>query len=183
MNDVANLSDPSDISDECEEIIYTSVVDMYNIEWGKTHDIENKATGIVGFVGVVFGLIIASISAIMSAVDPTTKEKIFSSVGLLYFLGFILLLLTASILYGIKALTVKDWSFLEADKFEKYCKYIKPNKNQLYKKMTSQIINNIIENREQNRKIASYLKVSYILFMLSIGLLLVYFVWFLITIR
>ena len=52
-----NIEKQEDI--EIIKIIHDSINTMHQIEWQRTRDIESKATGIVGFVGVVFSLTIA----------------------------------------------------------------------------------------------------------------------------
>lgn len=162
--------------EECEKLIYESVVDMCNTEWQKTRDIENKATGIVGFVGVIFSLTVASLSTLIASADDATKEKIFSDTFLLILIFLILVFFTSSILCGLMALNVRDWWFLKADEFTKYCAENKPAKKEMYKKMTEDITSNIVKNRDQNEQIAKWLNRSYLLFMISVFALIVYFI-------
>lgn len=87
---IKSQSDINQSDEECEKLIYESVVDMCNTEWQKTRDIENKATGIVGFVGVIFSLTVASLSTLIASADAVTKEKIFSATFLLILIFLIL---------------------------------------------------------------------------------------------
>ena len=66
--------------------------------------------------------------------------------------------------------------FLRADNVTDYCDKQKPTTKELYKTMTDEITGNIVENRGQNRKIANWLKWSYILFMVSIIVLVFNFI-------
>lgn len=180
MRDETDETKNNQNNTEVTKIICDYILDMYQIEWQRTHDIENKATGIVGFVGVIFSLTIASLFTIISSVDEVTKEKMFSSslfLPLLIF--FILAFMTLSIFCGIMALNVKIWWFLIADKFLNYCAKNKPTKEEIYTKIADQVTEGIIFNRNNNEKIANYLKCSYILFLSSIVLLVVYSVYIL----
>ncbi|MDR7664710.1 hypothetical protein RG963_02680 [Methanosarcina sp. Z-7115] len=107
---------------------------MCNTEWQKTRDIENKATGIVGFVGVIFSLTVASLSTLIASADAVTKEKIFSATFLLILILLILVFFTSSILCGLIALNVRDWWFLRADDFTKYCTDNKQQKRKCIKR-------------------------------------------------
>lgn len=162
--------------DEVLKIIHDSVIDMYKVEWQKTHDIENKATGVVGFVGIILSLTVASLSTIISSVDEVTKDKIFSATFLLILIFLILVFMTLSILCGIVALSVKDWWFLRVDDFINYCNERKRTKKQIYKSLIEETKGITVKNREQNRQMANWLKWSYILFMASIFVLIVYFI-------
>ncbi len=111
MTDEAEENTSCQNDDEVVKIINDSVIEMYKIEWQRTHDIENKATGVIGFVGIIFSLTIASLSTIISSADEITKEKIFSATFLLILIFLILVFMMLSILCGIVALSVKDWWF------------------------------------------------------------------------
>lgn len=161
---------------EVAKIIHDSIIDMYQIEWQRTRDIESKATGIVGFVGIIFSLTIASLSTIVSSADEAIKEEIFSAIYLHILIFSILVLMTLSILCGIIALNVKEWWYLIAEDFVSYCnKEIRPKKD-LHTKITEETTEIIIKNRNQNKQIANWLKRSYILFMASIIVLMFYFI-------
>lgn len=164
---------------ECEKIIHDSIIDMYKVEWQRTHDIESKATGIIGFVGIIFSLTIAFLTSLILTTDYSIREKLFSSIFFPIFIFVILVTMTLSIHFGIKALDVKGWEFLIADKFLDYCKDKKPTKQAIYKKTAQEVTNLIIVNREKNKEIASHLKYSYKLFITSIIMLVIYFIYLL----
>lgn len=173
-------SNTNDSNTELAEIISKFVVEMYQTEWQRTHDIENKATGIVGFVGIIFSLTIGSLATIIASADEATKEKIFSSSIFSPILLLILSLMILSIFCGIMALNVKEWWFLIADKFLKYCNKTQEKneltKEILYSTISEKVSQGIISNSTTNKKIASYLKWSYILFLMSICLLVFYII-------
>lgn len=174
-NSVTNDSNP-----EIEEIISKLVLEMYQMEWQRTHDIENKATGIVGFVGIIFSLTIGSLATIIASDDKIIREQIFSSPIFSPILILILFLMILSIIYGIMALNVKEWWFLIAEKFLNYCKKAQKEKELtkeiVYSTISEKVANGIILNSATNKKIANYLKWSYILFLISICLLVFYFI-------
>jgi len=165
---------------EVKKVICDYILDMYQIEWQRTRDIENKATGIVGFTGVIFSLTIASLFTIISSVDEVTKDKIFSSsIFVPILISFILVIMTLSIFCGITALDVKKWWFLIADKFLDYFTNKKTTKEKIHSEIADEVTKGIVFNRNNNEKIANYLTWSYILFLLSIVLLVIYTIYIL----
>jgi hypothetical protein len=170
------------INEDLSEIINKCVLEMYQMEWQRTHDIENKATGIVCFVGVIFSLTIGSLGTIIASTDELTRKEVFSSsIFSPIILFMILIFMILSVFCGIMALSVKKWWFLIADKF---CNYFneaqKKNeltKEKIYTTISEKVTEGIIYNRTNNEKIANYLKWSYILFLLSIVLLVFYFMY------
>lgn len=172
----------NDTSAELTEIISKYVLEMYQMEWQRTHDIENKATGIVGFVGIIFSLTIGSLGTIIASADEMTRREIFSSSIFSPIVLFtVLIFMILSVFYGIMALNVKKWWFLIADKFCNYCNETQRKneltKEKIYTTISEKVTEGIIHNRTNNEKIANYLKWSYILFLLSIVLLVFYFMY------
>ncbi len=175
-NERKNTQDSVDT--DCAQIIHDTVVNAYQIEWQRTHDIENKATGIVGFVGIIFSLTVATISSLIISTNENTKAKIFSESVFPYLIIFIILvLMISSIFLGIKALNVKKWWFLFADKFLEYCNNNEVTKKIVLEKITDDVAEGAKINSEQNDKIANYLKCSYTLFLISIIILASYLIY------
>jgi len=160
---------------EIAKIIHDSLIMLNQIEWQRTHDIESKATGIVGFVGVIFSLTIASFSTIISSPENTIQDQILIDTHLYIFI-LILVLMVLSIICGIIALNVKNWEYTALDKFIKFCNEGKKTKEDIYTKLTDENITNINKNCKLNDQIANWLKYSYYLFMVSVILLMYYFV-------
>lgn len=162
------------------QVVHSYVFHAYQMEWQRTHDIENKATSIVGFVGVIFSLTIGSLSTFIVCADELVREKIFSSFIFSLILVLILALMILSIFYGIKALNVKNWGFFKATDFCDYTKSDykkeKPTEVQLYNEMTDSFVELIKINDNLNKQISKYLNCSYKLFFSSLILLVIYFI-------
>lgn len=160
---------------DCKQLIHDTVINAYEIEWQRTHDIENKATGIVGFVGIIFSLTVATLSSLLTSEDGNIRIKIFSDFAISYLIIFIILtLMIFSIILGIKALNVKKWWFLLSDKFVEYCNRSKVTKEVILEKIIDEMTKGTKANSNKNDKIANYLKWSYTLFIASAILLALY---------
>lgn len=169
---------------DCRQLIHDTVINAYQIEWQRTHDIENKATGIVGFVGIIFSLTVATLSSLLISENDSIRGKIFSESifsGLAIFI--ILTLMVLSIFLGIKALSVKKWWFPFADKFIEYCNNNKVTKNTILEKLTNDIAKGTKINSGKNDKIANYLEWSYKLFLVSTIILAFYIICLIYTYR
>jgi len=160
---------------EAIKIIHDSIVSMHQIEWQRTRDIESKATGIVGFVGVIFSLTIASLATLISTADEPVRLKILSDVHLYTYI-LILGLMVSSIFCGIIALNVKNWRYITADMFIEYCNEEKIKRKDIIIKLIKSNTQTILKNCRLNNQIALWLKWSYYLFMISVIILLHYFI-------
>ena len=158
--------------DNTAKAIHDSIFEAYQVEWQRTRDIESKATGIVGFTGVVFSLIIASLVTIISSANEATKKDILFSLYSQTFIYLILAFMVLSIVYGIMALTVKKWQFLNVYPFVEYCNKIEMNSEQICEVVTEQYMRIIKSNGDQNSHISDLLNTSYYLFIGSIIMLL-----------
>jgi hypothetical protein len=171
-------------NDDCKQLIHDTVVNAYQTEWQRTHDIENKATGIVGFVGIIFSLTVATLSTLLASDNDSIRGKIFSGSIFSYLTIFIILaLMILSIYFGIKALNVKQWWFPFADKFIDYCNNNRITKNIILGKITNDVAKGTKINSDKNDKIADYLEWSYKLFLLSTIILALYIMCLIYTCR
>lgn len=128
----------------------------------------------MGFVGVIFSLTIVTLSSLITSIDEASKlGEIFSSTYSSIAVFFILLLMVLSVIFGIGALSVKGWWFLLDDigKFHNYCTKKPRTKNEFLKNILANCLSGIEVNSDLNNKIAVYLKISYILFIVSMILI------------
>jgi len=180
MTDTKEEDTSEQEEDNITKIIHEYVFHMYQMEWQRTHDIENKVTSIVGFVGVILSLTIGSLSTIIACSNEVIRQKVFSSYIFSSIIVIILALMILSIFYGIMALSVKEWGFFQAIDF---CDYTKddfkgkrPTQKELYKEITESFEDLIAQNSDINKQIAKYLNYSYSLFFVSLVLLVFYFI-------
>jgi hypothetical protein len=159
----------------------TILSNAYDYEWQRTRDIESKACNSVGFTGIIFTLIIGTLSSFLVTIDETIKEKIlFSSIYTIIAVFLIIVLMVLSMFFGIMALTVKDWKYPSAEKFRNMYKASSEAstlKQELIGSMNLTYSDCIDVNEKLNNKIASYVKNSHVCFLLSIILIAVYFLY------
>jgi len=166
--------------DKSKQLILNTVLKAHDIEWQRTRDIENKASNTVGFVGVIFSLTIMTLSSIIVSTDEVTRTKIlFSSIYSPITIFTILSLMFLSVFFGLKALSVKEWWFLLVEEFLKKCKSETKSSDDLLKMMLEGYENGTNINDGVNTKIASYLKNAHILFLLSLIIVIIYFIYIL----
>lgn len=161
----------------------TILSNAYDYEWQRTRDIESKACNSVGFTGIIFTLIIGTLSSFLVTIDETIKEKIlFSSIYTIIAVFLIIVLMVLSMFFGIMALTVKNWKYPSAEKFRNMYKTSSEAstlKQELIGSMNLTYSDCIDVNEKLNNKIASYVKNSHVCFLLSIILIAVYFLYIL----
>lgn len=161
-------------------MIINTILKAYDTEWQRTRDIESKASNSVGFVGVIFSLTIITLSSIIVSTDEVARTAIlFSSIYSPIMIFIILSLMFLSIFFGIKALSVKEWWFLKANNFIEYCKSEVKSSDDLLKIIIDEYVNGTKTNDENNTKMASDLKISHIFFLLSIFIVIIYFIFIL----
>lgn len=170
----------NNFSPESRSIITDMIYKAYSSEWQRTHDIENKASNTIGFVGVIFSLTVVTLSTILVSIDEVMRTKIFfSSILSPIAIFLILVLMILSIYFGILALSIKDWSFPIADKFLDICKTSSISDNELLEAVFENYKDNIFENSQLNDEIAIYLRRSHRLFVLSLISIALYFMYIL----
>jgi hypothetical protein len=162
-----------DYTEPSKQLIKEILFNAYESEWQRTHDIEHKASSIIGFVGIIFTLTIASLSTILVGADEITRDKVFySSIYSPIGIFLILLLMALSIYCGIRATYVKSWEVPLANKFLEYCKEETKTEKQLLEAILDDYVDNTTDNSKTNDKMAEYLKVSFILFLVSLACLI-----------
>lgn len=156
------------------QIIKEMLFNAYEAEWQRTHDIEHKASTIIGFVGIIFSLTIATLSTILVYTDETTRNKIFfssifSPIGIFLILSFMAL----SIFCGILTISVKEWKYPSANKFLEHCKEV-DDESDILETVFENYKQNTVTNSNLNDKIAKYLKASHNLFLASLISLIIF---------
>lgn len=168
-------------NEESRQLMNSILSNAYELEWQRTRDIESKACNIVGFTGIIFTLIIGTLSSILVADKGIIIGRIlFSHWYSKIVIIVVLSLMVLSMYYGIKALSVKDWKYPIAQNFVAMFK--KSSEASILKQELIGSINRtysdcIEANEKLNDKIASYIKYSHVSFLLSIILIAIYFVY------
>jgi hypothetical protein len=91
------------------KLIYDSIMNRYNFEWDKHKFLDEKASGLIGFVGIILALQ-GGIGAILIK-DATIKGTFFMIMNEVFILG--VLCLTLSIICGLIAYYIQEcWALV-----------------------------------------------------------------------
>lgn len=156
-------------SDSSKQLIKELLFNAYENEWQRTRDIEQKASSLIGFVGIIFTLTIASLLTIFVDADESTKDNIlFSSAYSEIGIFLILLLMFLSILFGIRTIYLDSWGVLDAGKLLNYCREETQTENEFLEMTFDVYASNTADNNKTNNKLAKYLRISFIFFVVSL---------------
>jgi hypothetical protein len=152
------------------KLIYDIIYERYQSEWQRTNQIESKATNIVGFVGIIFGLLSST------GIYLLEKRAINGVLYLdsLWFYLFSLIFFIITIFLSISALYLKKWARTPETKYllENYVEKgveIETTLENLYWEFSK----GVFENSAKNDVKATYLRYSFISF--GMGILLTAF--------
>lgn len=89
---------------ERDRLIYEMIFNIFRLESQRTITLDGKASGIIGFVGIILSLQ-AGLGGFLLKDLPRNSQ--YCILSMLLFIGIILLMF--SILYGLKAYNIKAW--------------------------------------------------------------------------
>lgn len=98
---------------ESTKLIYNIVYERYQSEWQRTNQIENKATNIVGFVGIIFGLLSNTGVYLLQQRASAGSLYIYS----LWFFVFSLIFFIITMFLSLSALYVTKWRRIPETKY------------------------------------------------------------------
>jgi hypothetical protein len=152
------------------KLIYNIIYERYQLEWQRTNQIENKATNIVGFVGIIFGLL--SSTGIYLLEQKATNGVLY--LDCFWFYLFSLIFFITTIFFSLSVLYLKKWKRIPETKFliENYVKKGVESKIML-EDIYIEFSNGVIENSMKNDVKVDYLRYSFISF--GMGILLTAF--------
>lgn len=103
-----------------DQLIYDIITERFRLEWQRIINLDSKATGIIGFVGIILSLQ-AGLGGFLLTKVPR-DSNFYSPLCLLFLSGIILLM--CSILCGLTAYSVKAWKIVPDPKrlIEEYAK-------------------------------------------------------------
>ncbi|MFA4859250.1 hypothetical protein [Methanoregula sp.] len=159
---------------ERDRLIFELIVNRNGAEFQRSTNLDNKASNLIGFVGIIIGLLGTTISFIFDKIykDP----KIF-----LYYTNFraILLIgiifLTVSIICSLIAFFIKQYEIVpETDHLIK--NYAKKDENYLtvLRIVAQEMSNTIVKNKDIDDDKAKWIKYSQIAFGAGMGLIIVF---------
>jgi phosphotransferase system glucose/maltose/N-acetylglucosamine-specific IIC component len=153
----------------------------YETEWQRTRSIQNKATNTIGFLGIIYSLIIGTLTNVILSIDENAKVKILLSSSFTpIFLTLLLLLILVAIYYGVKAYSIIKWHFPYTDNiYYNYKNGFYDSDNEMFHEFLHELEIGTGKNRENNRAIAKFLKRSIDIFYIGLIFVFVYFILFL----
>ena len=151
--------------DEYNDFLLEIIMNRYDLEWKRTYQIESKATSLVGFIGVIFSIMIISLTS-------TSKPSTFMD---LFLLNCNIIFLLSSLIFGVCVLYLKNRWFLNANRFlNKYNDQNHIPKYSMVQNLCQSFKKGIKDNKDQNDSQAEFLLYSYISFTLGIIFMLIF---------
>jgi hypothetical protein len=173
---MANNTDPvnGDTENERDRLIFDLITNRNNAEFQRSANLDSKASNLIGFVGIIIGLIGTTISFIF--------DKVYSNCNLfLYYTSFRVLLvvgvilLTIAIFCSLIAYFIRQYNIVPDTKhlIENYAK-----KDEDYltilRVVAQEMSNSIITNSEIDEEKAKWIKYSQIFFGLGMSLIILF---------
>lgn len=154
-----------------ETQVHTAVLTKYDSEWERTHDIENKATNLVGFVGIIFAIEVIGFSE-LNNISHFEIALVGSSLTFLFL----------TIVFCLLALEVKSWDAgLKLKPFmENYAGDASKDQVEILKKLSIRYAESALTNSRVNNQISNNLRWAYYTFAASVTFTIIYLIYTLI---
>jgi len=154
-----------------DQFIYELIADRFRLEWERTNDLDGKASGIIGFVGIIVSLQ-AGLGSFLLKEIPRTSE-FYIPLCALFLLGIIFLM--CSIFYGLKAYYVKTWKVVPDPEhlIEEYAKKDR-SKIDIQRIVSKEISVAVTENKATNDKKAKFIRDGFIFLVLGISMVIIF---------
>jgi hypothetical protein len=154
-----------------DQLIHDLIKDRFRLEWYRTRDLDGKASGIIGFVGIIVSLQAGLGSFLLNEIPRTCEFYIHLCV--LFLLGIIFL--TCSILCGLKAYYVKTWKVTPDPEYliEEYAKKDR-NKIDILRIVSAEIAGTVAENKATNDEKAKFIRYGFIFLVFGIGMAIIF---------
>ena len=154
-----------------DQLIYELIADRFRLEWQRTNDLDGKASGIIGFVGIIVSLA-AGLGGFLLKEIPKTCDFYIHLCALLLF-GIIFLM--CSILCGLKAYYLKAWKVVPDPEYliEEYAKKDR-SRIDILRIVSAEISAAVAGNKATNDKKAKFIRYGFIFLVLGIGMIIIF---------
>jgi hypothetical protein len=178
---VPNVILKSDLNDECDEItlerdefIFDLISKRNTVEFDRSNTLDSKASGVIGFAGIVIGLI-GTIISLLYDKFPTNVQLEAYYLSLRLVLIFSIISLAGSIFMCIFAYSIKTYIIVPntSHLIEKYAKS-KITKCGIIQVVGREISESIKDNSSTNDDKAKFIKYGQFLFAIGIGLIVLF---------
>jgi hypothetical protein len=162
-----------DVEEDFEkaELIYGLVNGIFNLNWNRITDIDQKASTIIGFIGLIVSLYAGLGSFFL---EKFTNSHEFTYFYLLFILGIVALM--CSIICGLKALEIRDYEAVPDPKnlIDKYLKNNDKKKLEIIRVVTVELSNAFYVNKMEIDKRTKAIKNAYGFLILGVALVAIF---------
>ena len=154
-----------------DEFIYELISDRFHLEWARTHDLDGKASSVIGFVGIILSLEAGLGGFLLKEISGTSE--CYALLCILFLLG--LLFLVCSILCGLKAYFLKSWEIAPKPKrlIEEYGK--KDRSRIAILRIVSQEISKAVkQNKDTNDEKVKFIRHGFMFLVFGIAMVIVF---------
>ena len=154
-----------------DQLIYELIAGRFRLEWQRTNALDGKASGIIGFVGIILALQAGLGSFLLKEIPRTCEFYILLCV--LFLLGIILLM--CSILCGLKAYFLKSWEIAPKPKrlIEEYGKKDR-NRIAILRIVSQEISNAVKQNKDTNDEKVKFIRHGFMFLVFGIAMVIVF---------
>ena len=154
-----------------DQLIYELIADRFRLEWQRTNDLDGKASGIIGFVGIIVSLA-AGLGGFLLKEIPRTCD-FYIHLCALFLLGIIFLM--CSILCGLKAYYLKAWKVVPDPEYliEEYAKKDR-SRIDILRIVSAEISDAVTKNKLTNDEKAKFIRYGFISLVLGIGMIIIF---------
>jgi O-antigen/teichoic acid export membrane protein len=154
-----------------DQFIYELIANRFRLEWQRTSDLDGKASGIIGFVGIIVSLQAGLGGFILKEISRTSE--CYALLCFLFLSGIVLLM--CSILCGLKAYYVKAWKVVPDPEYliEEYAKKDR-SRIDILRIVSAEISDAVTKNKTTNDEKAKFIGYGFIFLVLGIGMVIIF---------
>lgn len=154
-----------------DQLIYELITNTFRLEWQRIIDLDGKASGIIGFVGIIISLQAGLGGFLLKEVPKTCN--LYIPLCALFLSGIILLM--CSILCGLKAYYLKAWKVVPDPEYliEEYAKKDR-SRIDILRIVSAEISDAVAENKATNDEKARVIRYGFIFLVLGIGMVIIF---------
>lgn len=152
-------------------LIYELITERYRLQWQRTTAFDQKASNIIGFVGIILSLQVGMVIYLLGEIERDCKLFLPISIVIL----LIIIFLIFSILCSLKAYQIKKWEIVPDTEYliEEYA--IKDRKRlDVLRILSAEISVAIKHNEELNAEKAKFIRYSLQFFVLGVGMIAIF---------
>lgn len=154
-------------------LIYQAIIERYKEEWERTRSLDDKASNIIGVVGIAGSFVTGLGGFLLSSSQyQITLSEIKTILPVIFFFINIACFLT-SLTFGLVAYHIKEYVHVP-DPFMLIAKYGDKNKSEVTTVLQSTYADAVEENIKLNNKKVTALKRSFCLLFLSLIVLFIF---------